>query len=413
MLDATPLRVVILDDESQRREQWKGRLERAWTDLAIRDRFTVNCLDTASLAEALRVIHERRSYARDPENSTRPEDSCVFDSADVLFVDYDLFNESSTVDAVHDLTGATVAYLVRCFSNCGIVVSVNQFEYSTTTFDLTLSGHVDTFADFHVSPEDLSNPNLWHWRDRAHGFRPWSWPVLPESVVSFRERVRELSAEDAMNSPIMGYFGFENLPNFSVKALQFLGDRDPDAVTFSTFIRGSHGLRNKDKIWDGCAARIAAARISKWLRDLVVPGQDVLVDAPHLLSRMPSLIWTPNWNDVPLLRSDDANHTFEQAARHAFGKSSWLEKPAWFWHTLKDDDSIAEVADPWGTEPAPYLFLEDVSEFATRAREFVADFDSAYKSRFVSELDVVDVHYKPYLRLALGRGVVSAEAGEP
>ena len=71
--------------------------------------------------------------------------------------------------------------------------------------------------------------------------------------------------------------------------------------TFSNHVRefvteSGNGLRLKDKISlnddtnDHILARVGAARISKWLERLVLPEQDILVDAPHLVLRYPNLI---------------------------------------------------------------------------------------------------------------------------
>ena len=63
-----------------------------------------------------------------------------------------------------------------------------------------------------------------------------------------------------------------------------------------------------DEPWDqGGIERVAAARLGKWLERLVLPGQNVLVDAPHLVSRFPSLV-----------AADDLDETTRLGATYVF-----------------------------------------------------------------------------------------------
>jgi hypothetical protein len=62
-------------------------------------------------------------------------------------------------------------------------------------------------------------------------------------------------------------------------------------ISFRDFVTLSgNGLKGKDQADDAAVARIAAARLSKWLEDIVLPAQEILVDAPHLVSRLPELL---------------------------------------------------------------------------------------------------------------------------
>ena len=80
---------------------------------------------------------------------------------------------------------------------------------------------------------------------------------------------------------------------------------------------------------------------------------------------------------------------------------------------MRDEQRIVEVGTPWSGVRAPFVFCEDVSEFASAedAREFVADVDSSFVRRFVVrkesalavELGVSlhEVEYRPAVRFAM------------
>ena len=119
----------------------------------------------------------------------------------------------------------------------------------------------------------------------------------------FDKRVKEV--RENLDKPICEVLGFDPqlfqlLPRAVV---QFIGKgegKEPAETTFREFVlRSGNGLRSKDvdssddvlaSLDDDVLARVGAARISKWLERFVLPEQDILVDAPHLVSRYPSLI---------------------------------------------------------------------------------------------------------------------------
>lgn len=402
--------ILILDDESQRRAEWKERLSITLASVGLDTAYDVRTIEDEELQNALLELHRRRRVSRE---GSRPKEwnETAFDRADILFVDYDLFE----VGAETDLTGEAVSYLARCFSRCGFIVSVNQFEYGKTTFDLRMTGYESAFADAHISPQDIANPNLWVWNPTNDGFRPWHWPLLPDAAERYARRVEQLSGREG--TEILRYLELKETPTLSSATLQFLSGhgRLPEETTFEQFVSASdHGLRHKDKPWsDDAIARIAASRIAKWLEHAVLPGQHVLVDAPHLVLRFPSLLTVertdPTAWDGTASPSMHENGALDgtRIVEASFEATTWLGRPAWYWHKLKDDERIVEVADPWSTTSVPVMFLEDTSRFALEGYEFVADVDSPYKTRHVRKLE--NVRYVPELRLALGEGKVRAE----
>ena len=184
------------------------------------------------------------------------------------------------------VTGERVSYLARCFSECAFIIGVNQF--GENPFDLTLRGHLESYADLNVGSVQLDNVGLWS--DEKKGFRPWYWPVVPCSAESSRQRVRDV--REHIDEPISKALGLESIMRAIPRsALGFLG-KAPKNCTFRDFVlKSGNGIKGKYRnIGENAIANIAAARISKWLERLVLPGQDILVDAPHLVYRYPSLL---------------------------------------------------------------------------------------------------------------------------
>ena len=142
-------------------------------------------------------------------------------------------------------------------------------------------------------------------------------------------------------------------------------------------------------------ARVAAARVGKWLERVVLPGQDVLVDAPHLALRFPSLLRgdgkkLDTWNATtslfpPKSLWSEKAQLRQTIQRHSFRQQDWLSRAAWFWSELRKLEDIEEVRNPWSVERPDFVFCEDVSGFLPQqeAREFVADLASSFVRRFV------------------------------
>lgn len=404
-------RILICDDEPNVRDRWKTTLNAI---PSVRRNFDVGVVRNEDFKNTLTDLESRRRKARDRSTKASPWGKNLFDSAAILIVDYDLlkFNKEDY------LTGEGTAYLARCYSRCGLIIALNQF--GENTFDLTLRRNPNSFADLNLGSRQLGNPALWHepWK----GFRPSYWPMLPIALKAFENRVKELKGN--LGKRILSYLGFlpqitETLPR-STK--EFLGSgNEPEVVSFREFVTESgNGLRRKDETLDDeSVARIAAARVSKWLERMVFSGQDVLVGAPHLVSRFPSLLAgnpkaTETWNKTTSFKGlRSLGMRYGRIAPFRFDKQDWLSRPAWFWKPLSNFAEIAEVADPWSTERPDFVFSEDLSKFLPRgaAREFVADLPSPFVRRFVVDKDsskgrqfaahLRGVEYVPAVRFSL------------
>lgn len=419
--------ILIYDDEPERKSKFKGELEKSLNEANQSKNFNVDSLDGPEFQNEIKSLEQRRINFREKneinfEGNTN-NGMIKIDSASIFIIDYDLLSsqeegkEKNEEFFTGSLTGEIVAYLVRCFSRCKLIIGLNQ--YGNNPFDLTLRGDLDSFADLNLGGDQLDNPNLWmgDWEDSKHEYRPWSWPNLSDSIHNFDKRVEEV--QEKLNEPICDVLGFDPevfqlLPR---EIVQFIGqykEKDPFQTTFREFVtKSGNGLRSKDEkevvegINDHVLARVGAARISKWLEQLVLPEQDILVDAPHLVSRYPSLIKgdedkIETWNETALLAGyTNLGLDTDPIEPYRFKKDYWISRPVWFWDKLRECENIKEVTEPWLTVMPNWVFCEDTSCFHDQAdcKEFLADIASPFTRRFVRNFDGVD--YQPRVRFSL------------
>jgi hypothetical protein len=390
--------ILILDDEDTFRRHHIDKLSKI---PSLAKHFVPKEVTPAQFESVLNTLENRRAQARKAKLDAF-SDACIFDDADILVVDYDLLSLTSA----GVITGENVAYLARCFSRCGLILGLNQF--GANAFDLTLKGHPESFADLNIGSEQLENLGLW--AEPWKGFRSWAWPLIPQAVENLERRVKQLHG--SMEEPILPWL---QLPEVIVRLLprvvtEFITKSKPPATTtFAQFVTESgNGLRGqRDQTSEECKSRIAAARVSKWLERLVLSGQDMLVDAPHLVSRFPSLLKgngkTPAaFNRTAAIRPpEELGIDHKKISAHRFAKTDWLSRPAWYWPNISALDKIEEVQKPWETKHTDLAFCEDTSRFIAKkdCHEFVADLPSQFARRFVARVDGID--YRPEVRLSL------------
>ena len=170
-----------------------------------------------------------------------------------------------------------------------------------------------------------------------------------------------------------------------------------EEVTFRNFVEtvtGGLAPKDRDTLNPDQLARVAAARIGALLNLIVLPEQSVLVDAPHLVSRFPSImrqerddidVWDRLCNPV----ADDIDAQLaDNVSRHKYKeKAHWLWRPAWYWPAVNGDEEIEEVRDPWTYRESDWVFCEDLSRFVSTevAREFRALVAPPFIKRFIFE----------------------------
>ena len=398
-------KILIYDDEREQRKLLKNKLEYGLERAGKAQDFSIETLCDDALQYSIEKLQNKQDELRD--NGTCSDDTTAFDDAAIFIIDYDLLKSQAT----KFLTGEIIAYIVRCFSECKLIVGLNQ--YGRNLFDLTLRGHPESYADLNLGVQQLGNPDLWRgaWSDSRCGYRPWYWPNLSDSLGKFDRKVTEVG--ENLDNPIYEVLDFK--PDFFQflprEIVQFIGDaKEPAETTFRDFvIHSGNGLRPRDQTIsdDKVLARVGAARISKWLERLVLPEQDILVDAPHLVSRYPSLI-TDDIEDIEvwnrtaqLVDYNELGLCTKLIEPHRFQKDHWISRPAWFWDGLREDESIREVTEPWVTATFDWVFCEDASCFHNRedCKEFFADTASPFTRRFVKGFD--NVNYRPQVRFSM------------
>jgi hypothetical protein len=373
--------------------------------------YDVVSLRAEEFQRGMGLLKERQQRTR--KGKAWPDDFLKLDDVAIFIIDYDLLKSEGF------LTGETVAYLTRCFSRCGLILGLNQ--YGKNSYDLTLRGHPESYADLNVGSDQFDNPGLWGGkflqeakaRKKDRIFRPWHWPNLPAYFELLQKRIDDVSKHS--DQPICSVLGMGQIAALLPKKVgQFITGRtrsSPAKVTFTGFVTESgNGLKGRYKsATPEMIARIGAARVSKWLERLVLPSQEILIDAPHLVLRYPSLL-KGNPSDV---RTWNQTSNFEsyrklpldhgRIAKFRFKKEYWLSRPAWFWEGISNLQTIKEVSEPWKRESTSLVFCEDSSVFRDRkhCKEFIADVDSPYVRRFVLRSDR-RVQYAPENRFLAG-----------
>ena len=344
----------------------------------------VKSAERESFQDLIALINRRRITWRDGEDDIDSIGVTDADNADVIVVDYDLLSYSEKADT----TGSRLAYLLRCYSKCGLIIVLN--EYGTNSFDMSLASPSQDFADLHIGDAQIGNPGLW--TSSFEGYRPWHWPVLPNARANFEKCVDDV--RENIDEPIFDFLGLGNVIDWMPKHVQdfFLGSGSMESARFSTFVKQARsGIEAKDELLPEYMVRVAAARLVALLNSLILPEQSILVDAPHLISRFPSLIREghqdiDNWNRLCDPTNEEIDDLLADVLKeHRFERRHWLWRPAWYWPEINKDERIAEVKDPWGVKKVGWVFCENISRFvpSVYADEFRADVSPPFNKRFV------------------------------
>ena len=161
------LRVLVYDDNPEIAIRLAGKVR------AVCDEANVTAVTQEAFQELIGLMNRRRAAWRAGEGDMDSIESADVDEADVVIIDYDLLLYSKEGDT----TGSRLAYLLRCFTKCGVIIVLN--EYGTNSFDLSLRSPSLDFADLHLGDFQIGNPGLW--TDSFEGYRPWHWPALPNA----------------------------------------------------------------------------------------------------------------------------------------------------------------------------------------------------------------------------------------
>lgn len=394
--------LVICDDDDKRLNRFQEGFEEM--DFVLKN-FDVETLGTEEIKETIGELEDRRTKLRSGEDW---EANSLIDKTSIFFIDHELRRVSA----------ADLAYLARCFSGCGLIIGFNVYgRYADVNFNLNLGREtldIDSNLNYDVIVDDKQfwNEGLWKGEGEKE-FRPWYWPKIIEYQHDLEKKIDDIARN--VGEPILEHIGFpwEIAKVIPSGVSEFLGET-PLKSTFREFVlKSENALKPKDRkkikeLSEKQIARISAARISNWLERLVLPAQNILIDAPHLVYRYPSLLKgeiseREDWNKTSKLTKNakELGINLEKTNAHKFNRPLWLSRLTWFWKDVSNDRDILEVDKPYEREEIDYVFCEDTSKFHS-IKESYHKFDVAFETpnrrRYVKRLE--DVHYFPIGRLS-------------
>lgn len=405
----------VFDDDGPAAKDYIDKLLGVKT---VKKQFTVEPLDEEEFKNSVTELRKRQRNLRvgKPLN----EEECSLDKTAVFVIDYDLLTKP-VVESIS--SGEDAAYLVRYFSKCGIIIGLNQF--GTNPFDLTLRGHLGSHVDLNIGAKQIGQEGLWSSEWKQDVFRPWYWPNIINLLETLPSRIKDVL--ENFDVPLLETLGFEKqtIRSFDNSIAEYVVGRSKASLfdaSFSKFVLDSgNGFKSKDteallkmkgeskdeyinQIKE-YMARIAAARIIKWLERDVLSGQYILIDAPHLVIYYPSLLkGKPIIKDLNktarLVTTKELNVDHAVIAKFKFNKSHWLYRPAWFFSPMRGSEDIAEVLEPLKRTKLPYYFCEDTSCFqeGKNCTEFVSEVASDFKTRYIRQSSK-EVNYQPTINL--------------
>ena len=399
------MKILVCDDE-------RTRGEKTCQAITTGADHETRLLAGDELTKEIRRLFERAATTLS-SNSDASSNRSEFDSEeyDVAILDNNL-SELDIRSARH--TAESIAGYVRAFWKIPYIVSLNKNPH--VDFDLRyLIGDYQTHADLALNDKHLSISALWTGISVNDQFRPWYWPAI-EDVVH-RRRLQIAFVKEHLDDSILSTLG---LPKSATDRLSrhALGSLCPEArlvrrVTFRKFFvascrslpireerkRLAKSITSKDDPLCDIACRVVAAELDRWIRRNLLGPQDVLVDLPHLLMRMPFLLGAnarrlQAWNDVvaaiepPYGLSKALYRGHLKDAR--FGEDAWVKSPCFWWTILKSNGELNRRFAGSRQRWASAVFCEDLSRFRDYQTdddgpsEFAAEVEGAWARRHVA-----------------------------
>lgn len=394
--------IAVCDDNPRLAADWEEKI-----------RETVGGETTVS-----RIVDARTEFrnllARIPKEGVTnpPETETEFDRAEVLVVDYDLL-EVDADNARH--TGEGFARMARLYSDCEFVIVMNQYA-DRAMFDLEMLGHLESFADLNIDSSLAGSRQLWGELRDGKTFAPWTWPDIAKAITHRKALTERL--QGSFDRPLLEVLEFpkQHVAALSDEAVGFLsvqatGVDELAAMSVREFLMQSTEHKELARAIESSPRRAMAAtvaRLAKWYSRAVLGPQNVLVDVPHLLQRMPFLL-RPDFGDPKDI--DTWNRAINAGADALIdgvvpakfqGDEGWFGIDAYWWPDLLQVEAIRQERSHY--DPAKFadiVFAEDASVFIPfdKAKPFRAGFHNQFDVRYLAFFHP-DISYGPSRRLA-------------
>ena len=418
------MKILVCDDIESRGDATLRAIQAATghqVELLVGVRLTEAIEDLLAHARSvLKSPNAPQAYADDgPSAFRQPFDMAILDNN---------LSELRIAGARH--TAESIAGYVRAFGKIPYLVSLNKNPH--VDFDLRyLVGDYQTQADIALNDTHLSNPGLWTARacDAANGFLPWYWPALNDAPRRRQEQV--LFVVQHLDQPILHSLEFPATASdyLSRHAMGALSPQTEhvESVTFLTFfVEACRSLPNlldretlsaavsEDERGRHVVARVVAAEVERWIRRDLLGPQDVLVDIPHLLARMPFLLGPHGgtiqyWNEAIMATEPPYGLWSDIYREHLhevrFADDIWTKGPCFWWRHLKANAELNRMFYHPKTQWADVFFCEDSSRFVRASDgdnpatvEFAAEFEGSWSRRHIEYLP--KRQYAPKSRLA-------------
>ena len=321
------------------------------------------------------------------------------------------------------LTAESIIGHLRAFTDAAYIISLNKNP--NVDFDLRhLFGDHDSIADLALNTSHLSRPRLWGGQD--DDFAPWYWPCLPDAAarrteqIDFVRRSLDRTVWDALNFP-------DEAADYMSRRSKALASRlsrreTVREVTFRDVFDANGSLdREATENMDSLAresvtcaveavCRVAAAEVERWIRREILAPQDVLVDLPHLVTRMPSLLGDKSsdlaeWNRVAVSTEEpyglDGVAYRDHVGSTRFQPDFWLSAPCFWWPTLKASAELRRQLFESKVDWPDAVFCEDVSAFVAMDTlspvEIEADIEGSWPRRYIAQK--AEVNFSPRSRI--------------
>ena len=401
------------------------------------------------LRQKIKALFEEASVLLSNQAGVLAKDSiagAAFKKVDVAILDNNLW--ALNLDGVR-LTAESLIGYVRALTDIPYIISLNKNP--DVDFDLRyMVGDYQTHADLALNTNHLSCGMLWRNRldETALGtdvFAPSYWPNINE--VSDQRRHLIGTIEEHLHDPVLKVLNFPEgysdvLSRHAKGVISPRATTDQDLRTVSCidfFGKSCRSLppREIKILYDGAlgddlharssVARFVAADLDKWIRRLVLGPQDVLIDLPHLLARMPFLLGEDaahldGWNNALCKRDfvrKDGSRTISDSTKEVIDGARYTPPgmysrwPCFWWHRLRDNEELDKLFFDCGDNWADVVFCEDLSKFVEVAEkeqsddfdvvegpmQFEAEFAGPWSRRYVRVLQ--ERQYSPRSRLAI------------